>query len=73
MGPFFSLYHIKVSRFILSSMNSKGPKLENIVMKMVGGSKGLDFLVPEQREVIIADIEKKGRDSLRRLSSLPAS
>jgi hypothetical protein len=47
---------------------------------MVDGSKGLDFLVPEQLEVIITildawrvDIEKKGRDSLRRLSSLPAS
>jgi hypothetical protein len=43
---------------------------------MVGGSEGLNFLDPAQRAVIItildawrADIEKKGRDSVRRLSN----
>ena len=75
-GTFFFFYNINVSRPILSAMKFKGPASEDTSMKMVGGSEGLNFLDPAQREVIItildawrADIEKKGRDSVRRLSN----
>ena len=75
-GTFFFFYNINVSRPILSAMKFKGPASEDTSMKMVGGSEGLNFLDPAQREVIItildawrADIEKKGRDSVRRLST----
>lgn len=75
-GTFFYFYNINVSRPILSAMKFKGPASEDTIIKMVGGSEGLNFLVPAHREKIItildawrADIEKKGRDSLRRLST----
>ncbi len=75
-GTFFFFYNISVSRPILSAMKFKGPASEDTSMKMVGGSEGLNFLDPVQREVIItildawrSDIEKKGRDSVRRLST----
>ncbi len=74
-GTFFYFYNINVSRPILSAMKFKGPASEDTIIEMVGGSEGLNFLVPAHREKIItildawrADIEKKGRDSLRRLS-----
>eukprot|EP01036_Dinobryon_divergens_P032763 gene32764-42421_t len=76
-GTFFFFYNILVSRPILSAMKSKGPASEDTLIKMVGGSEGLNFLVPEQREVIITildawrvDIEKKGRDSLHNIDKL---
>lgn len=75
-GTFFYFYIINVSLPILSAMKFKGPASEYTSMKMVGGSEGLNFLDPEQREGIItildawrSDIEKKGRDSVRRLSN----
>ena len=75
-GTFFFFYNILVSRPILSAMKLKGPASEDTLIKMVGGSEGLNFLVPEHREVIVTildawrvDIEKKGRDSVRRLST----
>jgi hypothetical protein len=75
-GTFFFFYNIIVSRPILSAMKLKGPASEDTLIKMVGGSEGLHFLVPEHRKVIITildawrvDIEKKGRDSVRQLST----
>ncbi|RZA06965.1 MAG: hypothetical protein EOO68_04125 [Moraxellaceae bacterium] len=75
-GTLFYFYNINVSRPILSAMKMKGPASIDTIMKMVGGSEGLNFLDPVQRKMIItildawrSDIEKKGRDSVRRLSN----
>ena len=74
-GTFFYFYNVNVSTPILTAMKLKTSPAEGTTMKMVGGSEGLNFLIPTQREQIItildawrADIEKKGRESVRRLS-----
>jgi hypothetical protein len=74
-GTLFYFYNINVSPSILSAMKNKGPAPDDTLIKMVGGSEGLNFLDPTQRVAIItildawrADIEKKGRNSVRRLS-----
>jgi len=74
-GTFFFFYNVIVSRPILFAMKLKWPASEDTLIKMLGGSEGLNFLVSEHRVVIVtildawrADIEKKGRDSVRRLS-----
>lgn len=74
-GTFFYFYNIEVSQNILSAMKLKTAAGTRTTMKMVGGSEGLNLLDPAQREIIITildawrdDIEKKGRESVRRLS-----
>eukprot|EP01031_Cornospumella_fuschlensis_P031748 gene31748-38375_t len=48
-GTFFYFYRINVSRPILSAIKMKGPALTHTIIKMVGGSEGLNFLDKVQR------------------------